>query len=109
MPHYIPQLLHSLDYKSTGKPTHNPSQYKPPVFTSKPQLTAAPEKSPPLNDKQKTYIQKAVGGLLYYARSKDSTQLLALSDVASSQATPTQWTMNSLLQLFSCHRWLCSF
>jgi hypothetical protein len=99
LPNYIPSLLKSLEFIPSSKPAHSPSKYKPPVFTSHPQLTEAPDNSNLLNDTQTKYIQKAVGSLMFYSRATDSTQLLPLGDVASSQSKPTQWTMDTLLHL----------
>jgi hypothetical protein len=36
---------------------------------------------------------------MFYDRATDSTQLLPLGDVATSQSKPTQWTMDNLLHL----------
>jgi hypothetical protein len=36
---------------------------------------------------------------MFYSRATDSTQLLPLGDVASTQSKPTQWTMDTLLHL----------
>jgi hypothetical protein len=36
---------------------------------------------------------------MFYSRATDSTQLLPLGDVSSSQSKPTQWTIDTLLHL----------
>jgi hypothetical protein len=55
--------------------------------------------SPPLCTDKAKYIQQVVGSLLYYARAIDMTILHALSDIASTQANPTQKTLDKTNQL----------
>ncbi len=53
----------------------------------------------PLSMDKKKYIQQVLGTLLYYGRAVDSTILVALSTIASAQATPTSDTMRKTKQL----------
>ena len=50
------------------------------------------EPSPPLDKDEKKYTQQVVGSFLYYAWAIDVTILLALSNIASQQANPTEKT-----------------
>jgi hypothetical protein len=57
--------------------------------------TAQPSSTPPAASKDdKKYIRQVVGVLLYYARAVDPTLLVALSTLASAQATSTAYTMS---------------
>ena len=49
-----------------------------------------------LGNKTKKYIQQVLGTFLYYARAIDPTMLVALSVIASEQASPTQSTMKKV-------------
>ncbi len=46
-----------------------------------------------LSKEDKKYIQQVIGTLLYYGRAVDATILVALSSLASAQASPTKDTM----------------
>ena len=54
---------------------------------------------PPVGDKAKLRLQKAIGTILYYARAIDTTLLPGLSTLASDQAKPTEKTMANLNHL----------
>ena len=49
-----------------------------------------------LGKEAKKYIQQVLGTLLYYARAVNPTMLVALSAIASEQASPTRATMKKL-------------
>jgi hypothetical protein len=48
--------------------------------------------SPLLDNAGKKCIQKVVGSFLYYARVVDPTILMALTNITTQQATPTENT-----------------
>ena len=54
----------------------------------------------------KKFVQQVTGTFLYYEKAVDSTMLVALSAIASEQASPTKNTMkksySSLIN--QCHR-----
>jgi len=50
-------------------------------------------KSPPLDEKNKKYIQKIVGTFLYYCPATDPTIQQALSELASQQTKATKQTL----------------
>jgi hypothetical protein len=54
--------------------------------------------SPLLNEAGKKRIQQIVGSFLYYARAVDLTILMALSEISSQQAAPTENTMKRVNQ-----------
>ena len=49
-----------------------------------------------LDKNGKRYIQQVVGTFLFYGRAVDGTMLPALSAIASSQAAPTQATIDKI-------------
>ena len=51
-----------------------------------------------MSKEKKEYIQQVLGTFLYYARAVDSTMLVALSAIASEQATPTEKTLQKIKQ-----------
>ena len=53
--------------------------------------------SPKLGPTDKLFIQQVTGTCLYYARAVDATMLVALSAIASEQASPTEETMKKPL------------
>ena len=63
------------------------------------QYAKALDNSPILPPDSKTYIQQVLGVLLYYGRAVDSTVLVALSSIASAQASPTELTLSLIKQL----------
>jgi hypothetical protein len=50
---------------------------------------------------EKKFIQQVVGNLLFYGRAVDATILVALSSLASAQATPTKDTMQRTCHLLN--------
>jgi hypothetical protein len=67
---------------------HGPAQHKHFAFGRQ----AAPEQddSAPLDKERTKRIQSIVGYFLYYARAVDPTMLVALGQISSSQARPTE-------------------
>ncbi len=62
------------------------------------------DESPCQNEAQKKLIQQIVGSFLYYAQAVDPTILMALSEIALQQATPTENTME-LVNQFLDYMW----
>jgi hypothetical protein len=62
-------------------------------------LTTPTDLSPELPPTDKTKIQEIIGTLLYYGRAVDSTILVALGSLASTQAKSTQATADAVTQL----------
>ena len=56
-------------------------------------------RAPPLNDTGVKGVQAIIGALVYYGRAVDNNLLVALSDLASTQATATDITKTDLSQL----------
>ena len=55
--------------------------------------------APPLDASGVKRIQAIIGALLYYGRAVDNKLLVALSDLASTQASATDLTKTDLIQL----------
>ena len=66
---------------------------------TKQQFTHSPDASPPLNDTGVKRVQAIINALLYYGRAVDNKLLVALSDLASTQAAATKLTNTNLSQL----------
>ncbi len=93
MPGYIARAMARFAHPAPAKPQHQPHPHTERTYGATIQYAKAPDTSPALPATNKTYIQQVLGVLLYYGRAVDSTILVALSSIASAQATPTTQTM----------------
>ena len=98
MSSYITTLLLRFPPQTTRAST--PSLYHPPTYGPHIQLASADD-LPLLCAPQKTKVQAIVGSLLYYARAVDPTMLPAVTAVASTQATPTQFVLQQAQRLLA--------
>ena len=89
MPGYIGKLLLQLKHPQPRRRQLSPYKCLPIVYGAKQQLTPLQDTSEPLSNDRKQRIQEIVGALLYYARAVDNKLLVALSAIASRQATAT--------------------
>ena len=98
MPNYIPSMLSHLCPSGCG------SASSPAIYTSPASHTDTPSPStlvsPPVSPAEKTWIQRVVGSLLFYARALDLSILTAVCQLSSYQSNPTQ------LDLTAAHRLL---
>jgi hypothetical protein len=79
---------------------------RPINYGAKVQFTTPADTTTPLTDAGKLTLQQVIGCLLYYARTVDPTMLVALSTLASAQATVTTATaeaMHHLLDYCATH------
>ena len=67
-----------------------PYQHVIPNYGAKTQYAVGPDGTALLDKDGKKFVQQVTGIFLYYARAVDSTMLVALSALASEQASPTQ-------------------
>ena len=58
-------------------------------YGAKTQLVVDRDKSPLLNKEDKKFIQEVTGTFLFFARSVDSTMLVALGSITAEQENPT--------------------
>jgi hypothetical protein len=68
-------------------------------YGAKVQFATPADTTTPLTDAEKLTLQQVIGCLLYYARAVDPTMLVALSTLASAQATGTAATAEAMHQL----------
>lgn len=101
MPGYIEQALQRFHVAPPTRPQHSPHAWQKPNYGAPTQLTDPIDTSPPLSPDAQTRIQEIIGVLLYYARAVDSTMLVALGTLASSQAACTQATADACVQLLN--------
>ena len=79
MPRYVISTLDKLQHPKPTKPQHSPHRHIPPNYGQQQQFVNPPDKSPKLNEKETTHIQRIVGSFLYYGRAVDPTVLTAIN------------------------------
>jgi hypothetical protein len=96
MPGYVKRALVRFGHKIPKIPQHQPHKHTIPTYGAMVQY-AKPEDSTRLLSKvEKKIVQQVLGTFLYYGQAVDSTMLTALSSIASTQAKPTQETMENI-------------
>ncbi len=80
------------------KPQHCPYAPNPINYGKDNQSPSPIDNSPLLDNAGKKLIQQIVGSFLYYACAVDPTIFMALSDMATQQAAPTENTMKQVNQ-----------
>ena len=96
VPGYVPKALHRFQHIAPKHRQQQPHKHNIPNYGAKQQFAKIESDEPILGDDDKKYIQQVLGTFLFYARAVDSTMLVALSAIASEQATPTESTMNKV-------------
>ena len=104
MPGYIDNLLRKFPLPSLKQPQYAPYKWTTPKFGMKRQYAKEIKNSPLLSASDKRTVQQIVGSLLYYSRAVDPTMLVALNDIASQQATPTNDTLQQCSMLLDYAR-----
>ena len=99
MPNYVQKKLTEYGHKAPKRRQYCPYEPNPIKYRKDSDKTAYEKPSDPLDDTDKTYIQRVLGSFLYYARAIDLTILHALSAIASEQAKPTEKTLTRVHQL----------
>ena len=99
MPWYIPSALHKFQHKKPTRPQDAPHAWTQPVYGQRIQYAKDPSNSPLLNAIDTLRVQSINGTILYYARAIDPTLLPALNEISTSQAAPTQDTMDKCNQV----------
>jgi hypothetical protein len=93
MPGYIKKALARFKHTAPKKQQHSPFRCAPKKYGAAAQEPLPHDDSPKTDKKGIKRIQQLVGTILYYARSVDSTALMALSQLGSEQAAPTEKTL----------------
>ena len=96
MPGYIEKKLSKYNHSIPKRPQHAPYPCAPKTYGKSAQDPIATDNSPPAGQEGITHVQKVVGSILYYARSVDSTPLVALNTLASEQAHTTEKTIKNM-------------
>jgi hypothetical protein len=92
MPKYVMEQQTRYVHPAPVKPQHCPFSCNPITYGKDIQATTPADDSPLLDDAGKKGIQQVVRSFLYYARAVNATILMALSDIATQQAAPTENT-----------------
>ena len=95
MPGYIEKQLSKYKHPTPKRSQHSPYPCAPKTYGKSAQDPIANDNSPPAGQEGITHVQKVVGSILYYARSVDSTPLVALNTLVSKQAHATEKTIKT--------------
>jgi hypothetical protein len=90
---YIMKQLTKYGHVAPLKPQHCPYLPNPIKYGRDNQAPSPLNDSPLLDEAGKKCVQQIVGSFLYYAQAVDPTILMALSEISSQQAAPTENTM----------------
>ena len=91
MPGYVKKALIQFGHKLEENLKQNqPFPHKPIQYGAKKQYATELKQSPPLDKRNKKFIQKVCGKLLFLARAVDSTLLTPISAIAAQCAEPTE-------------------
>ena len=101
MPKYIQKVLTRYKHPTPSKKEYKPFHYNQKIYRMKKQIIEK-EKTLPIFPQQKiTQIQSKIGTCLYYARGVDLTILVALNELATNKAKPTEKTQKDVIKLFN--------
>lgn len=92
MPGYIDKVLDKFLHATPTKPRYAPHKWTQPIYVQKQQLTPDADQTQHLDAKETKTIQAIVDSLLHYSRAIESPMLVALNEIASTQAKPTEHT-----------------
>ena len=101
MPGYIARALQRFEHPAPARRQHSPHAWNKPIYGTAQQLTPVPDTSSPLPKAGIKRLQEIIGVLLFYARAVDSTMLVALSSLASAQASGTEATALAATRLLN--------
>ena len=96
MPGYVERALARFGHLIPKKLQHQPHKHTVPTYGATIQYAKDDDATNLLSKEEKKYIQQVLGTFLYYGRAVDSTMLTALSSIASTQAEPTEETMENI-------------
>jgi hypothetical protein len=96
---YVVAVLHRFQHPHPARPHHAPYKMQPINYGAKVQFATPADTTTPLTDAEKLTLQQVIGCLLYYTRAVDPTMLVALSTLASAQATGTAATVEAVHRL----------
>ncbi len=92
MPKYVIKHFTCYTHPAPDRPQHCPSLPNPITYGKDTQAPTPTDDSPLLDDNGKKHTQQVIGSFLYYAWAINPPILMALSDIATQQAAPTENT-----------------
>jgi hypothetical protein len=98
MPKNFMKQLTCYAHPAPDRPQHYPFFPNPITYGKDTQAPTPIDNSPLLDNAGKKCIQQVIGSFLYYAWSINPTILMALSDIATQQAAPTENTKKQVEQ-----------
>lgn len=101
MPGYVETALKRFEHPTPNKPEYQPYKHNLPQYGKAVQYVDEPDTSRLLNKDEVTRVQQVVGTFLFYGRAVDPTTLVALSTIASQQASATENTMTAVNKLLN--------
>ena len=101
IPGYITHTLKRFKHLLDRQAQHAPHTWMIPIYRNHPQLAPEPDYSPLLDPNGIHQLQEIFGVLLLYARSIDSTMLVALGTLVSYQTKGAQATAKSITQILN--------
>ena len=96
---YIEKALLRFGVIPPKQPQHSPHAWIAPIYGAAAQLVPPTDDIAPLDAAGKTRLKKIIGTLLFYARSVDSSLLVALGSLASAKFRGTVATARAATQL----------
>ena len=105
MPGYIQKALQRYKHERSPRRQDAPYPAAPRIYGAAAQAPSPDDDSPEATEGEIKHIQQVVGTILYYARAVDITVLMALSTIASEQATATKTTIKNMQQMLDYLAW----
>ena len=99
MPGYINSLLSRIHHQTPKRSVDTPHKWTASVYGQKQQLAPQVDSSPLLSSDAVGKLQSCNGLLLFYARAVDPSMLVALNEIVTKQAKPTEDTQHKLHQI----------
>ena len=99
MPGYVQTALNQFQHLAPRRPQHAPFPCARINYGAKKQYATTPSTAPAIDAKNKKYIQRVCGKLLFLGRAVDPTLLCPVSAIASQSAHPTEDTLKQTEQL----------
>ena len=99
MNNFVEKTLKKLQHKPATRKQHAPHQWTTPIYGHNRQFAPPPDTTEILDKNGTKYVQRVVGSFLYYAQAIDNTIITALNEIASTQAKPTEKTIQKIKML----------
>jgi hypothetical protein len=96
MPGYVERALARFGHLIPKTLQHQPHKHTVPTYGASIQYAKDNDVTNLFSKDEKKYIHQVLGTFLYYGQAVDSTMLTALSSITSTQAKPTEETMENI-------------